>query len=587
MKYSKNKLLSESEQRQINQAEKYEAKKETFLDMLLGKDGEAGETGERGERGEIGLEGKRGLAGMQGETGLMGKQGPKGDKGDKGDKGEKGDDGDDGEDGRGIAHTFVSRNGDLIIDYTDGTQENSGHVQGPAGQRGMAGLSGSVISGGGGGGGGTAQPYPFVVGPVGTNALFTTIQSAVDAAELAGLRANIMVLAGVYNENVLIVNDCISLIGFTGNSSCTQLFGNLTYSPTVESVFALQGMEINGQVSVTGNQSTILWANATTINSLGGVTPLLLTNTHADSTFASRVHVRITMLDNSGPAVITDSMSLDIYNGEFRRNGNGGANATVLQMTGTASGFFKNTFLKGQARFSGSSLITYHGGAIEMSGGAACINFDAFASAVVITSTQLSTGGPLIFPTNSPSQFFYQNIAPSFNSTFLTNWGTQQGINAVVLDNSSQGDKFLANDGSYKFPVEFNGLDETTRSTTNANPSFVEYSGDGTSPTFTTPTLLAGTYRLEVLWTANITGSPKSALFIPKVDGSSILTGAISNIAVEFPAGTSNNPFSYKVNNLVLTAAAHTISLAYVAEAATGGTVTIFEYKYTLVRISD
>ena len=54
-------------------------------------------------------------------------KGEKGDKGDKGDKGEKGDKGDPGEDGRGIADMEIV-NGELIVTYTDGTQDNLGNV---------------------------------------------------------------------------------------------------------------------------------------------------------------------------------------------------------------------------------------------------------------------------------------------------------------------------------------------------------------------------------------------------------------------------------------------------------------------------
>ena len=48
----------------------------------------------------------------------------------RGEKGEKGDPGKDGKDGRGIAKTELS-NGELIITYTDGTQDNLGTISSP------------------------------------------------------------------------------------------------------------------------------------------------------------------------------------------------------------------------------------------------------------------------------------------------------------------------------------------------------------------------------------------------------------------------------------------------------------------------
>lgn len=58
---------------------------------------------------------------------VKGEKGDKGDKGDKGARGEKGEKGDKGDTGRGIAKTELV-NGELIITYTDGTNENLGSV---------------------------------------------------------------------------------------------------------------------------------------------------------------------------------------------------------------------------------------------------------------------------------------------------------------------------------------------------------------------------------------------------------------------------------------------------------------------------
>ena len=54
-------------------------------------------------------------------------KGEKGDKGDTGEKGDKGDKGDKGEDGRGISKMEIV-NGELIVTYTDGTNDNLGAI---------------------------------------------------------------------------------------------------------------------------------------------------------------------------------------------------------------------------------------------------------------------------------------------------------------------------------------------------------------------------------------------------------------------------------------------------------------------------
>lgn len=78
----------------------------TWLESLVGKQGEQGIQGPQGEQGPQGL---------QGETGP---QGEKGDKGDKGDKGEDGAPGKDGKDGLSItAATTASTEGGTIVTF--------------------------------------------------------------------------------------------------------------------------------------------------------------------------------------------------------------------------------------------------------------------------------------------------------------------------------------------------------------------------------------------------------------------------------------------------------------------------------------
>ena len=79
-------------------------------DTLMGKDGAQGEKGERGDQGP---------------------QGPKGDKGDRGD------------DGRGIVRTWVDKDANLMVEYTDGTVTNTGKVRENT-------VQGNAVMGGGG-----------------------------------------------------------------------------------------------------------------------------------------------------------------------------------------------------------------------------------------------------------------------------------------------------------------------------------------------------------------------------------------------------------------------------------------------------
>lgn len=93
-----------------------------------------GEKGDRGETGEAGEDGKDGssywIKGNDGQDGEKGDKGDTGDKGEQGEKGETGEKGDKGDDGVSIVSTYIDENGDLIIEYSDGTKTNAGHLAG-------------------------------------------------------------------------------------------------------------------------------------------------------------------------------------------------------------------------------------------------------------------------------------------------------------------------------------------------------------------------------------------------------------------------------------------------------------------------
>lgn len=142
MKYLKNKKLSDSVLKDVKQ------KQADMFESLRGQNGLNGKEGLPGEHGLNGIPGKKGLIGHQGESGRDGARGPVGPQGPKGDKGDsiKGTEGDQGESGRGISDIKIIK-GQLIIIFTDGSQENLGSILGPPGQRGLKGTSGSVFTG--------------------------------------------------------------------------------------------------------------------------------------------------------------------------------------------------------------------------------------------------------------------------------------------------------------------------------------------------------------------------------------------------------------------------------------------------------
>ncbi|WP_268869996.1 hypothetical protein, partial [Synergistes jonesii] len=98
-----------------------------------GEQGPQGETGPQGPKGEAGATGEQGPQGEPGAPGADGKDGAQGPQGETGPAGTDGKDGAPGKDGTGITKAEVNKEGDLIIDYTDGRHENAGHVSGEGG----------------------------------------------------------------------------------------------------------------------------------------------------------------------------------------------------------------------------------------------------------------------------------------------------------------------------------------------------------------------------------------------------------------------------------------------------------------------
>ena len=77
-------------------------------EKLEGPQGPVGPQGPKGDTGADGIQGLRGPAGESGSDGLQGAQGPAGL---------------DGEDGRGVESVSIAADGDLLIKYTDGSEE--------------------------------------------------------------------------------------------------------------------------------------------------------------------------------------------------------------------------------------------------------------------------------------------------------------------------------------------------------------------------------------------------------------------------------------------------------------------------------
>jgi hypothetical protein len=87
-------------------------------------------------------DGVNGRDGADGRDGAAGPAGPQGDRGVDGVNGKDGADGLNGKDGVGIAETFITKDGELVLTMTDGTTKSVGSIVGAPGRDGLPGRTG-------------------------------------------------------------------------------------------------------------------------------------------------------------------------------------------------------------------------------------------------------------------------------------------------------------------------------------------------------------------------------------------------------------------------------------------------------------
>lgn len=139
---------------------KISARGEVFIankDDIKGDKGDKGDAGDAGKKGEAGTNGKDGRsiekALMQGDMlylrysdgktekvgRIVGRDGINGTNGKDGINGKDGKNGKDGIDGRSITNASINKNGELLLEFSDGFQENVGKVRGEDGRHIVAG----------------------------------------------------------------------------------------------------------------------------------------------------------------------------------------------------------------------------------------------------------------------------------------------------------------------------------------------------------------------------------------------------------------------------------------------------------------
>lgn len=299
--------------------------------------------------------------------------------------------------------------------------------------------------------GATDQNFEFVVDASGFGGAFTTIQSAVDAAELTGKSEAIWVYAGTYTENVTITKTEIALHGMTlWAQDATVLIGNLTYTIAGASTNSVNELDVTGSLIVNGTAANLIWVENFDATIGGGATPLVINNTNAGAVVLGH-RSRFTETDDLAPAMITQGGGFDGSDCEFRRNGATGSNNDCLELNLTGSFLARDTRIGGQADINGSGNFSLTGGdsQITTTGIADVIDNTGHTGAVFVIAASLTSlgGGRLI--TVPTVNFFYSRLTIGFGTVFASSDGTAFGVDGVILLNDGAATDFLNAQGAY------------------------------------------------------------------------------------------------------------------------------------------
>jgi hypothetical protein len=229
--------------------------------------------------------------------------------------------------------------------------------------------------------------YPYTVGPAITNAQFTTIQAAIDAAELAGGPAAILIYADVYTETVTISKPGINLAGFTGRANLqTELVGVLTVSSDAVTRMTIQGLSHKGRLIIAGTQDTVIFANdyeVTAAHATEGV--VHMTNSSSNTTFVPSSTCRFTN-SGAGPAITATSGSrLDAEGCRIN------ASSFVRAIDSNGDILLNNCTCQGAVRYTGNGAfkVIITGGATDITSSGFCVDLSSAggaASALVVNA---------------------------------------------------------------------------------------------------------------------------------------------------------------------------------------------------------
>lgn len=307
-------------------------------------------------------------------------------------------------------------------------------------------------------------PYLVGKGDDGQTYKYNTIPAAVTAAELIGVPAVIIVMPGIYSENVTILKPDISLFAFTDTTELTEITGSFTsIISTASGECAIHGFKFTSQLALlatTGEDVNYIVSNCKFDS--GSSTPIFFGGSGNNGTFL----IRNCSLNTTSSIGIDGSAAFDLsaitienttINGDIDFN-------LLLSPTLTMNNV---TVTGGKLLLTNSRIVSHLTNCSIEDTAEPTIDLTGITAASVtnVRNTKLSVtgGGKAVLPDPViTGTFNFSGITTPSGTVFDTGMGTPLASDGITFDSDSDGSQYLDNSGSYSEPDTIYTADGST-----------------------------------------------------------------------------------------------------------------------------
>ena len=298
--------------------------------------------------------------------------------------------------------------------------------------------------------------FDYVVDQNGTGT-HTTIQDAVDAAQVRGEEASILILAGDYVEDITIISDRINLFGVGNSNGGVLIEGTITISPSVtESVYSLNNFRCNGIIvggPISGGFYTV-FVSTVECRTSSGVSPFTVNQGAGGSAFIELKNFIGREYDDAIAALRVEGLgacTITAWDSFFLRNNTGTSALAGVDCSNSGGGTvkFNNCNVTGFVDFSDcNKTISIDDGSVAADGVVLFDFTNNFGIHYLLGGYYNRSGGGDIITTNANIR--YGGIILETGSTIDNSLATKLPVDGITLVNDGGGGSALFDDGTYK-----------------------------------------------------------------------------------------------------------------------------------------